>query len=108
MKTLSRNSIVYIWAYLLSDHRPFETDICTLFWRSVVLTPAKLLIVGGFVSLLLAGGIYDWTEVALAFAVLAGAIVFTMLGVGGAITAGDLYEDLKSRSKYCTRYEVKG
>ena len=31
------------WAYFLEDVKPLQTSTCALFWRSVVLTPIKVL-----------------------------------------------------------------
>ena len=43
------------WAYLFEEVRPLQTSTCALFWRSVVLTPLKLLgpLLGGGVVLLI-------------------------------------------------------
>jgi hypothetical protein len=51
-KRYSQNSPLIQWAYLWEEVRPLQTSTCALFWRSVVLTPAKTLgpaLIGGFV-----------------------------------------------------------
>lgn len=57
--TITTKSFVYRWTYLLSASRLegreiYVTDLCTLFWRSVLWTPAQLLLLGALVSSLLA------------------------------------------------------
>jgi hypothetical protein len=43
MLTLNRDGWLYWWAYLLADFPPGgSTDLCSLFWRVVLLTPLKL------------------------------------------------------------------
>ena len=43
MLTLNRDGWLYWWAYLLTDSPPGgRTDLCSLFWRVVLLTPLKL------------------------------------------------------------------
>ena len=43
-KHYTQNAALIQWAYLFEEFRPLKTDTCALFWRSVVLTPVKLLL----------------------------------------------------------------
>lgn len=61
MLRISRDGYLAKWAYLTDyvageDYLPRRTNICTLFWRSVVLTPmalaAALTLLGGIVYFL--------------------------------------------------------
>ena len=48
--TIRKRSWLLRWAYLTSEHGPPpRTDVCTLFWRSVVLTPLVGLFVAYFI-----------------------------------------------------------
>lgn len=53
MITIKESGLLARWAYLLSDYTPCQTTLCTLFWRSVLLTPIKLIGVGVFLGALL-------------------------------------------------------
>lgn len=49
---ISRRSLLIRWAYWLDkkigDPPPFTVTLCTLFWRTVLLTPLVLLLIGVF------------------------------------------------------------
>ena len=60
MLKIRERSLLFRWAYLLTDKKlPGRTDVCTLFWRSAVLTPVcvffLLVIVGWACFVLLIG-----------------------------------------------------
>ena len=47
MLTLNRNGHLVEWAWKWSDYEsPRQTDLCTLFWRTVFLTPLKIAATG--------------------------------------------------------------
>jgi hypothetical protein len=56
------------WAYFLESSKPWHTTLCALFWRTVLLTPAKICCILGGVGLIgmgvvILGGIaiqYAW------------------------------------------------
>ena len=46
MLQIRAGSWLFRWAYLFTDKKlPAQTDVCTLFWRSVVLTPLGILLI---------------------------------------------------------------
>lgn len=42
---MKRNSKLVKWAFWGELETPYETDTCSLFWRSVLLTPLKIAVV---------------------------------------------------------------
>lgn len=40
---LRRNALIIRWAYLWAGGAPYRTSLCRLFWRTVLITPLKLL-----------------------------------------------------------------
>jgi len=51
---LTKGSLLFQWAYFLTSTNdiPFETNLCKLFWRCVLLTPFKFALVLGVASIL--------------------------------------------------------
>ncbi len=44
MLHIRERSLLFRWAYLFTDSKPLDhTDVCTLFWRSIALTPVVFL-----------------------------------------------------------------
>ncbi len=52
MKIQSKSKL-FRWAYLWEKNRPGTTDLCSLFWRVVVLSPAKIFAVVAVAALFL-------------------------------------------------------
>ena len=91
---LQSNSVLLRWAYLWADRGiPSQTDLCTVFWRSVVWTPLKLLLPTAiavlFVLVLVkAARTVGWLALILQVAAIVGAAAGLIAACGGAIYSG--------------------
>lgn len=76
---LKRNSRIVRWAYFTADNIPYQTSLCPLFWRIVLLTPMKIIVTSACVGAVLRGiGIIGYqaiTHLNITFPVI-GAILF--------------------------------
>ena len=85
---LSRHNLIIWWAWLFESRRPYHTDLCTLFWRTVLLTPLKLAgwgILGLVVSMFIVNIIEVGIWVVL---IMVGGLVTIVFLVGGTIWVG--------------------
>ena len=85
---LNSNNWLVLWAYFMADWGiPSRVDFCTLFWRSVLWTPLKLLVIGGV--LFLTGYILIWMPLSWGwwgpFALISG-LILGVVGVVALIT----------------------
>ena len=110
---LQRSSLLLRWAYFWSEFGlPQQTDLCTVFWRSVLLTPLKLVGVGlavCFPVLVLILAIRDFgvTRVVL-FLVGLVAVFATIAGsIGGTIYVAKTPMVGRIKKNYCPIITVK-
>ena len=85
------------WAYLFEELRPLHTSTCELWWRSVVLTPLKLLGPLFFVgSVLTVWTAFVWTAIESpnprdwALLKSLGMVLGTIAGVAGLVWLGEV------------------
>ena len=109
---LQRSNLLLRWAYLLEHGIPSKTDLCTVFWGSVLFTPLKLAAVGSaialpivFLYLLIRD--FGWRGTLLFFATLTAAIGVLASGIGGAVYAIRSAPVKQIKKNYCPIIEVK-
>lgn len=111
---LKRNSRIVKWAYLLSEnynYPPRHTDLCTLFWRCVLWTPLKLIVIGAFLWMIGYVSWRDWTVPVTVFGVLfAGAFGIWLWAklIGDRYEPGVLRTFVRDRKRgLCRMVEIK-
>jgi len=106
---IKHNSWLYTWAFWSTSRyaRKDTVDLCTLFWRSVLVTPAKL-------TLILAGVVFiGFGLVSVPFLVLlvvvavVSFVIAMIVGTVKVVTYVGTTEVYRSfKDKYCPIYEV--
>lgn len=122
---ITRDSIIVRWAFLADRilnkgripsidnqlHNPWSNrkiegatariNVCTLFWRSVLVTPIVLLTGGGLLTLTIVAGIMIWAEIWF-FAALFATVAIIM-----AIASGIMFGYMYVSDKECVMAAVK-
>lgn len=71
---LHRWSRLVQWAYLWEDGVPYQTSICPLFWRTVLLTPLKVGVPLGVLLLLVFWAVYYTRNMLFAVVIIIGVV----------------------------------
>ena len=79
MRLSSRHVVVW-WAWLFEIPKPYQTDLCSLFWRTVLFTPLKLTVfmaIGFMLAVVIVDITVDigWITLAVVFLSIIGAFV---------------------------------